>query len=56
MPRIPRSWLKFVVFIYPDKTKALGDQKGGGTGFFVARQVEKGWQSFVVTNRHAVIR
>jgi hypothetical protein len=54
VPRIPRNWLKLVVFIYPDKTKALGDQKGGGTGFFVARQVEKGWQSFIVTNRHVI--
>jgi hypothetical protein len=54
VPRIPKSWLKLVVFIYPDQTKALGDQKGGGTGFFVGRPVEAGWQTFIVTNRHVI--
>jgi hypothetical protein len=54
MPRIPKSWLKLVVFIYADKASALGDQKGGGTGFFVGRQVQGGWQTFIITNRHVI--
>lgn len=54
MPRIPKSWLKLVVFIYSDKAKATSDEKGSGTGFFVGRRVEGGWQSFVVTNRHVI--
>lgn len=54
MPRIPKSWLKSVVFIYSDKAKATSDEKGGGTGFFVGRRVEGGWQSFIVTNRHVI--
>jgi hypothetical protein len=54
VPRIPRKWLEVVVFIYPDKKKAADDLQGGGTGFFVSREVPGGWQSFVVTNRHVI--
>jgi hypothetical protein len=50
VPRIPKKWLEVVVFIYPDKKKAADDLQGGGTGFFVSREVPGGWQSFVVTN------
>ncbi len=54
MPRIPKRWLQAAVFVYPNKASAKSDLTGGGTGFFVARQVDGGWQSFVVTNRHVI--
>jgi hypothetical protein len=54
VPRIPKKWLEAVVFIYTDKQKAAEDLRGGGTGFFVSREVPGGWQSFVVTNRHVI--
>jgi len=54
VPRVPKKWLEAVVFIYPNREKAAKDLQGGGTGFFVSREVPGGWQSFVVTSRHVI--
>ena len=54
MPRIATRYLRTVVYIYRDQESAKADAIGGGTGFFVGRLVDGGYQTFVVTNRHVI--
>jgi hypothetical protein len=54
MPRIAKLFLQTVVYIYRDQESAKADKVGGGTGFLVARLVDGGYQTFVVTNRHVI--
>ena len=54
MPRIAKLYLQTVVYIYRNQESAEADTGGGGSGFLVARLVDGGYQTFVVTNRHVI--
>jgi hypothetical protein len=54
MPRIAKRFLDCVVYIYPNRSAADADQGYGGTGFVVARRVEGGYQTLIITNRHVI--
>jgi hypothetical protein len=54
MGRIAAKFLDCVVYIYPDKQAADSDERVGGSGFIVARQVVGGFQTFIITNRHVI--
>src|SRR5580698_2237082 len=54
MPRIAKRYLQCVGYIYPDKESAQSDKPHGGSGFIVARQVDGGIQTFVITNLHVI--
>jgi len=54
MPRIAKRFLDCVVYVYPHRVAADSDQPFGGSGSIVARRVEGGYQTFIVTNRHVI--